>query len=310
VALKPEIRAYLDASAGALDFPAEALVDEAVADEYLRRARAPRTLPVPEPVGAVSDVETPAGPRLRVYRPGGHGTSMPIVLFFHGGGWVLGSLDSNDAICRRLCNITPAVVVSIDYRLAPEHPFPAALADADAARRWVDEHIERYGADPRRLVLFGTSAGGNLAAASAIRWRDSRHRAAMLQVLGYPVTDSSMSYPSYRDNGDGYVLRTEQMRWFWRQYVPDESQRGDPLAAPLRARSLAGLPPAVILTAEFDPLRDEGELFANRLAKDGVPVELLQYRGQVHGFLAMLGLTDDADQAIEHIAMRIRESAP
>jgi acetyl esterase len=211
-------------------------------------------------------------------------------------------------LCRRLCNVTPAVVVNLDYRLAPEHPFPAALEDVGEALEWILRHASAYGGDSGRLTVMGTSAGGNLAAACCLRARDLGGPPITLQVLGYPVTDSSMSGASYH-TVSGYVLSEDQMRWFWRQYVPDAAELTDPLASPLNATSLAGLPPAMVVTAEFDPLRDEGELYARRLAEAGVRTELRRYAGQVHGFLGMLTITDDAGLAITAIGARIAESA-
>jgi acetyl esterase len=223
----------------------------------------------------------------RLYRPAGAAAGLPMLVFFHGGGFVFGSLDSHyDGLCRALCGEAGALVLSVDYRLAPEHKFPAATLDCAAAMRWAAEQAPRLGADPRRLVVAGGSAGGNLAAVTALRLREEGGPKLAGQLLIYPVIDLPAPSPSYRDFAAGYHLTAEDMAWFWQQYLDDPADGAHPYAAPLRAASLAGLPPAHVLTAEYDPLRDEGEAYAARLRAAGVAVEQVREAGMIHGFLA------------------------
>ncbi|MCL6516465.1 alpha/beta hydrolase [Alicyclobacillus sp.] len=262
-------------------------------------------LPV-RPVGAVEDrsLPGPGGPLpVRVYRPAAHtrgamptGGATPVgkdgesdlapslLVYFHGGGWVLGDLDTVDDTCRALCEACRRVVVSVDYRLAPEHRFPAAVDDALRAVRWVADHAEALGASPEGLVVAGDSAGGNLATVVALRARDEGGPAIAGQVLVYPITDHNFDTPSYREHATGYSLTRAGMMWFFAQYLPRAEDADHPWVSPLRARDLSGLPPALVITAEHDPLRDEGERYAQRLEAAGVPVRLVRFDGMVHGF--------------------------
>ena len=237
---------------------------------------------------------------VRLYRPS-DAALLPVVMFFHGGGWVLGSLDSHDLLCRQIAAATGAAVVAADYRLAPEHPFPAAVEDAWAAARWVLEHGHELGLDPTKAAVAGDSAGGNLAAVVARLARDAglalRH-----QVLIYPVIDRRLDRPSMIDNATGYVLEREDMDWFWAQYDPDGSAATDPMAVPIAAPDLSGLAPALVITAEHDPLRDEGEDYAARLVDHGVPTTLRRYDGVFHGFVAMSGFLAAADDALTTVS--------
>jgi cation diffusion facilitator CzcD-associated flavoprotein CzcO/acetyl esterase/lipase len=218
--------------------------------------------------------------RYRLYRPAGDGPH-PVVLYFHGGGWVLGSADSDDPFCRDMCVRTGAVIVSADYRHAPEERFPAAVDDAIAALQWIAGAAESLGGDPSRLAVAGWSAGGNLAAVVCQHVRDHGGPSIAAQLLLTPVTDSDLDSGSYRENGEGYILTRSLMEWFWNHYT-DPEQRSDVRVAPLRAASLAGLPPAIIVTAEFDPLRDEGNAYAAALSAAGIDVTHLQARGHTH----------------------------
>jgi acetyl esterase len=234
-----------------------------------------RTVPGPE-----------GGIPVRVYRPHGEG-ALPVIVYYHGGGWVIGDLEVVDKPCRILANAAGAVVVSVDYRLAPEHRYPAAFDDCYAATRWVAENAGELGADPARLAVAGDSAGGNLAAAVALAARDRSGPAISAQLLIYPVTDFAFGTESYRDNAEGYVLTKGSMQWFWAHYLGAQDLAEDPYAAPARAADLSGLPPAYVATAEYDPLRDEGEAYAEALRAAGVQVSARRFDGLLHGFFWM-----------------------
>lgn len=287
--LDPQARRYLDQMA-ALGAPAAGTVPVAQTRE-ISRARSVMT---------VSDVSCPgpAGPiPLRVYTPPGP-RPHPVLVYFHGGGWVTGDLDSSDTRCRILADWARCLVVSVDYRLAPEHPFPAAADDSFAATTWVAEHAAELGADPRRIAVGGDSAGGNLAAVVALMARDRGGPSLVFQYLVYPVVDCDLDRPSHKDNGRGYGLTREGMAWYFEQYVPDAARRTDPLVSPIRAKDLSGLPPALVITAEFDPLRDEGEAYAEALRAAGVPVTVTRYDGMVHGFVSQAREFDKGKQAV------------
>jgi acetyl esterase/lipase len=231
---------------------------------------------------------------VRIYTPEGN-PPMGVLVYYHGGGWVLGDLESHDRVCRALANKAGCVVVSVDYRLAPEHVFPAAADDCYAATKWVAENAASLGADPARLAVGGDSAGGNLAAAVSMMARDQGGPAIAFQLLFYPVTDAALDTPSYKEfAGDGYVLSRADMEWFWNSYLgPDsDAEKTNPYACPLRAKNLAGLPPALVMTASHDPLRDEGERFAQRLISAGVKVTCTRYEGVTHGFISFADALD------------------
>jgi acetyl esterase len=275
-----------------------------------RKAFESLRLPIPpEPVAEIENrtIPGPADPLpVRIYRAEGISTAAPAVVFFHGGGWVIGDLESHDNFCRALANRTRAVVVAIDYRLAPEHRYPAAAEDCYAATCWVAEHGAEIGVDGSRIAIAGDSAGGNLAAAVALMARDRGAPALRHQVLIYPVADHDFGTPSYRDNASCYLLTRDDMQWFWQHYVPDEAQRNEAYASPLRAEKLDGLPPATVVTAEYDPLRDEGEAYAARLRASGVPTVATRYDGQVHGFVSLFEVFDQGKVAVEQIATALR----
>ena len=264
--------------------------------------------PAPElEVGAVEErmIPGPAGELpVRIYRPAGDGP-FPVHVFFHGGGWVIGDLDTHDADCRELCRGAGCIVVAVHYRLAPEHPFPAAPEDCYAATAWAAAHAEALGGRAGPVTIGGDSAGGNLAAVVALAARDRGGPEIALQLLVYPVTDAAMDSPSYEENGEGYLLTLDSMRWFWDHYCPPE-QREDPRASPLRAADLSGLPPAVVLTAEYDPLRDEGLAYAERLRAAGVAVEYRCFEGLIHGFFSQTRMIPAGRAGIDSAVAALR----
>jgi acetyl esterase/lipase len=242
---------------------------------------------------------------VRVYTPQGR-APFPLLVYFHGGGWVLGDLETHDGVCRELAHGAGCVVVSVDYRLAPEHKFPAAVDDCYAATSWAATHATELGVDPTRIAVGGDSAGGNLTCVTALRARDQGGPALCFQLPVYPVTNHSLDTPSYRENAKGYLLETEAMAWFWGHYLRADADGEQPYASPLRATTFRGLPPAFVITAEFDPLRDEGEAYAKRLQADGVPTTLKRYDGMIHGFFGMSGLMDKAKQAVADACAALR----
>jgi acetyl esterase len=260
----------------------------------------------PEPVHEVANLTIP-GPGgelpLRLYRPASG--PLPALLYFFGGGWVLGTIDTADGVSRSLANSSGALVAVVGYRLAPEHPFPAAIDDCHATVRWVAEHAAEIGADPARLAVGGDSAGGNLAAAVALRARAGGPALAG-QILVYPNTDQLADDESTRAADDPFLFNRHSVAWYRQHYLADPADAANPLASPLRAESLAGLPPALVITAEYDPLRDQGEAYARRLADAGVPVELSRYPGMAHGFFTMAGTVDASRAAIGQAASRLR----
>lgn len=264
----------------------------------------------PEPVAAVEyrTIPGPGGPLdLRIYRPDRE-AGRPALVYFFGGGWTLGTLDTCDAICRSLTNAAGCVTVSVGYRLAPEHPFPAAVEDCHAGTLWAADNAASFGADPGRIAVGGDSAGGNLAAAVALLARERGGPALVHQLLVYPNTDHRAHTASMRENTDPLLFNRESVAWYWRHYLADERDGLNPLASPLRATDLSGLPPATVITAEFDPLRDEGEQYALLLDKAGVPVEARRYEGVPHGFFAMAGVLDQGGHALTFAAQRLRRA--
>ncbi len=244
---------------------------------------------------------------LRIYWPAGDGPH-PALVFFHGGGWVLCSLDTHDGPCRSLTNQAGCVVVSVDYRLAPEDKFPKGLQDCEAAVRWTAENAADLGVDAERIAIGGDSAGGNLAAAVAIANRENEGPFLCHQLLVYPVVDSRRNTPSYQQNAQGYFLSATAMKWFWEQYLNDDSEGENQLASPIRADDLTDLPPATVITAEFDPLRDEGEAYAEQLSAAGVPVDAKRWDGIIHGFFGMGDMLPKGKEAIAYASKRLRES--
>jgi acetyl esterase len=282
------------------------------------------TLPVPEArqaMAALAELQGPApdvanvenrripGPGgeipVRIYTPAGSGP-FPVLVFLHGGGWVIGDLETHDGTARAVANAAGCIVVSVDYRLAPEHKFPAAAEDAYAATQWVAAHARTFGGDPARLAVGGDSAGGNLSAVVALMARDRGGPRLCCQVLIYPVTDVPGRTESYRTNGSGYLLTSEAMQWFWDHYTRGPADGENPYAAPLNARDLRGVAPALVITAEFDPLRDEAETYAARLRGAGVAVQATRYDGMVHGFFGMGAVLAAARRAVDEVGQTLR----
>lgn len=263
----------------------------------------------PEPVADATDrtITGPAGPiPIRIYTPKGSG-AFPILVYYHGGGWVIGGLDVVHSTCTVLANRTHAVVVSVDYRLAPEHPFPAAVEDAHAALKWAAANAALLNGDVERLAVAGDSSGGNLAAVVALLARDEGGPALMHQLLLYPATDFLRDTASSRDNGVGFFLTTDLLKWFHEHYLGVDGDPADWRASPLRATDLSGLPPAWVVTAEFDPLRDEGEAYADRLREAGVGAAVRRYDGQIHAFASNLaGVMDQGRAALEEAGVQLR----
>lgn len=257
-----------------------------------------------EPVHEVTDHHLP-GPGgelpVRVYRPGPD-PGQPALIYFFGGGWTLGSIDTADGICRRLANTTPCTVITVGYRLAPEHRFPAAVYDCYAALEWIAANGARWGVDPSRIAVGGDSAGGNLAAAVTLLARDRGGPALAAQLLVYPNTQHGARTASLRESDDPWLFNATSVAWYWGHYLADPRDGENPLASPLLAPDLTGLPPALVITAEYDPLRDEGEAYADRLRRCGVPTELTRYDGMVHGFFAMSGIFEGGRRALAQAA--------
>ncbi len=258
------------------------------------------------PVAATEDITVPGADgdlRARVYRPEGEGP-FPTVAFFHGGGWVIGDLETHDNMARYVCRNSEAVVVSVDYRLAPEHPFPAAADDALASARWIAANLDRFGGDDR-LGVAGDSAGGNLAAVvSQVLHSEGTRLTA--QLLVYPAVDAEGEYPSRVENARGYFLEKPTMDWFYGHYAGAWDDAKDPRLSPLHSPDLSGQPPTVLVTAEFDPLRDEGEAYAEALRAAGVHVECTRYDGLIHGFFDMGGISPAAKAAVEETCGKFR----
>jgi len=247
-----------------------------------------------EPVAGVDEREVP-GPGgeipIRLYMPEGKGPP-PVLAFFHGGGWVVGNLETADFYCRAVTNAARCIVASVNYRHAPEHKFPAAVEDAYAAACWIAANARRFNGDPARMAIGGSSAGANLAAVVAMMARDKGAPGIVFQVLSVPVADHACDTRSYSENAEGYGLTRNAMQWFWRHYLASDADGAHPHASPLRATDFHGLPPAFVTTAEYDPLRDEGEAFAKKLIAAGVPVTYKCYEGMVHMLLGPDSIPD------------------
>jgi len=301
--LDPRAQAFLDQIAAA------GMPDPTMSIEEQRRAA---NLMVEEWAGhgpTVAKVEDRLIPSpdsqipIRVYWPEGSGP-FPVLVYFHGGGFWMGSIATEDSACRLLTNAADCAVVSVEYRLAPEHKFPAAVENGYAATKWVAENADNLGVDAARIAVGGASAGGNVAAVVALMARDRGTPRLAYQLLLYPVTNFAFDTPSYRENADGYMLTKDAMMWCWNLYLRGEADGHNPYASPLRAQDLHGLPPALVVTAEYDPLRDEGESYAARLREAGVPAVCKRYDGMIHGGLPM----DMGKEAWQEAAAALRSA--
>ena len=309
--LHPQARALLDfiESRG---IPPTHTLSPADARNFYRERRS-ITQPAPPGVALVRDLKA-AGPQgtiaLRLYRPAGSDTAavLPVLVYFHGGGWVIGDLETHDTLCRELANGSGCAVVAVDYRLAPEHAFPAAVDDALAATHWVHAHSAELQLDPSRLAVGGDSAGGNLAAVVAIAARDSGNLPIAFQLLIYPATDQQGTAPSHTANGSGYLLTRDTIQYFVGHYLPEPEMLRDWRASPLLHTNHAGLPPALVLTAGYDPLRDEGAAYAERLTNAGNRASYVCFERQIHGFITMGRVLDEAHTAVALCAAELKRA--
>jgi acetyl esterase len=304
----PQVVALLERAARS-PLPPYHVVDAFVARRIYRDTRAalsPRPPEVAEARLIVAD-----GPvALRAYRPAGAGADeiLPALVFYHGGGWTIGDLDTHDIVCRQLANGARCAVFSVDYRLAPEHPFPAAVDDSTAAFAYVVRNAKTLKVDPARVAVGGDSAGGNLAAVVSIDARERGGAMPVFQLLIYPATDHRGGFPSLERNGEGYLLTRASMDFFRRCYLQGKDDASDWRASPLLAKSVSRLPPALVLTAGFDPLVDEGRAFAERLKREGVEVQYREYEDMVHGFVLMGGVLDRANEAVAECAAALKRA--
>ena len=292
--LDPQARALLDLMIERQVPPVHTLPVPEARRMYLERRGF--TQPAPPPVAEVRELKTDARTSLPLFRPAA-GT-LPLLVYFHGGGWTIGDLDTHDVVCRHLANAAGCAVLSVDYRMGPEHRFPAAVDDCVAAVRWARSQATALGIDPKRIAVGGDSAGGNLAATTAIVERDAGTPLAY-QLLIYPATDMRAVAPSHKSNGQGYLLTADSIAYYRAQYMPDEASWSDWRASPLLAPSLAKLPPALVLTAGYDPLRDEGREYADALSKAGTPAQYVCFERQIHGFITMGRVIDEATTALD-----------
>ena len=289
--------------------PVNTLTPTQAREAYLTR----RTFTQPDPVevGEVLNHDVQANGarfKVRTYQPQGRATAaLPALVYYHGGGWTIGDLDTHDVLCRSLCRQSGLVVVSVDYRMGPEHKFPAAYLDSLAAFEWVQQQADRLGIDAARVAVGGDSAGGNLAASVCLGLRD-QSRQPCFQLLIYPATNMNLVTPSHTTNGQGYLLTREAIEWFRDQYLSGPADFDDWRASPLLARSHAGLPPAFVLTAGYDPLRDEGLLYADALSKAGVACQYVCFERQIHGFITMGRVMSEANTAVSLCAQVLRQA--
>ena len=309
--LHPQARALLDLIEKS-GLPATHTLTPAQARQTYRERRA-YAQPAPPEVGESRDLQA-TGPHgdipLRLYRPQGSDarTALPALVYYHGGGWVIGDLDTHDTLCRELCNGAGICVIAVDYRMGPEHRFPAAVDDCIAAAFWVKDNAAALKIDPARVAVGGDSAGGNLAAVVAIAARDAGNLPIRYQLLIYPATDMRRVAPSHTTNGQGYLLTRETMQYFRDHYVGDPQHDLDWRASPLLLEDLSRLPPALLITAGYDPLRDEGLQYAARLTAAGNSAVHVCFERQIHGFVTMGRVLDDANTAVALCAAELRRA--
>ena len=281
-----------------------------VAEARAAAAASSELIGPPRPVAEIRDLSAP-GPGgeipLRVYHPNRNGHS-PALVYFHGGGWVLGDIPTHERFCTEIACGAECTVISVEYRLAPENTFPAAAEDAFAATQWVMTMADELGIDGHRVAVGGDSAGGNLAAVTCLMAKDRVASAPVCQILIYPIADCDFGTRSYRDNAEGYLLTRSTMEWFWECYVPSKPERCHPYASPQKAPDLSGLPPALVITAEYDPLRDEAEAYAQRLCDAGVPVTLTRYNGMIHAFIRRTDVFTQARAAQVEVCQALRDA--
>ncbi|TWT01538.1 alpha/beta hydrolase [Planomicrobium sp. CPCC 101079] len=282
-----------------------------ITPEAMRRSEASQLAAQPkEPVEKVEDRTIPLAGRslpIRVYTPKGE-APYPALVFYHGGGWVLGSIESHDAICRELANLASCVVISVEYRLAPEHKFPAAVDDAYESLEWIASHAADFEIDPGRIAVGGDSAGGNLATVACLIAKERKGPNIVHQLLLYPSAGPAADYPSMAENAKGYLLTGEMMGWFQTHYLQGDEDRAHPYLSPILSENLEGLPPATILTAQYDPLRDVGIAYAEKLQAQGVKVFHKNYADLIHGFANFSGFVPEARQAVADGAEELKKS--
>lgn len=308
VALDPQMKAFLDAANADGPMFLRSETAEQARDKMMALLQA--SPGVPPEVYSDEDRTIP-GPHglipIRIYTPAEARTPMGILMYFHGGGWVLGNLETHDIVCRNLANGAGCVVVAVDYRLAPEHKFPAAPEDCYAATKWAAANAAALGGNANAVAVGGDSAGGNLATVVALMARDRGGPRLCLQVLFYPAISAANDTPSQREfAADGFVLSRADMEWFWNHYLDSPADAKNPLACPNMAANLAGLPPAIVLTASHDPLRDEGEAYAAQMRKAGVQVTATRYDGVTHGFISFADLLDKGKQGLAQASAALR----
>jgi acetyl esterase len=309
--LHPQAQAFIDLLV-AKGVPPTHTLSHTDARQYYRERRA-ITQPEPGQVAEVRELaaEGPRGPiPMRAYRPLGSDPEavLPVLVYYHGGGWTIGDLDTHDTLCRELCNLSGCAVVAVDYRMGPEDRFPAAVDDVLAATHWVRRQAASLGVDPERLAVGGDSAGGNLAAVVSIAAREAGDLPIAFQLLIYPATDMRRGHPSHKTNGQGYVLTSDTITYFHDHYIDDAKHDLDWRASPLLRKDLQGLPPALVLTAGYDPLRDEGLDYARALTDAGNRATYVCFERQIHGFITMGRLLDEANAAVALCAGELRRA--
>lgn len=306
MALDPQAKAVLEKMAAAGGASMHTMTPVEARQVY----RSMRNREVSEEVGSVNDERIP-GPLgdipIRIYKPvHNHNSKLPILVYYHGGGWVIGDLDTHDSVCRTLTNEAECIVVSVDYRLGPEHKFPAAVEDSFAALEWVAEHAESFGGDRERIAVGGDSAGGNLATVVSIMAKEKQAPNIVFQLLIYPSTGVGQT-KSYEENGEGLFLTKDLMKWFRKHYMNSPSDAKNPYFSPYLYEDVSGLPPALIMTAEYDPLRDDGKAYADKLKAAGVEVEYVDYPGMIHGFVTLANVIDKGQQALKDAAEALKK---